>query len=166
MPRDGSYWAISTHNSHFPNFKLISFDWFLWVSFHFYRFNEQNRRFVFDPRKSEFINLGSIVERAAKLLRGVRTPILLAKRTLSSLYRGLEVKSDTDKCSLVIQQMYNNIPYGYFSRESKKAVFWLRYLDYTLQSSWPCLILILPWINFTNTSWRKWHSFHSWASNW
>lgn len=57
----------------------------------------------------EFINLGLSVECAAfeslkfiKLPRGVQRPILLAKRTLSSLYRGLEVKSDTDKCSLVI----------------------------------------------------------------
>lgn len=49
----------------------------------------------------EFINLGLSVECAAfeslkfiKLPRGVQVK--------SSLYRGLEVKSDTDKCSLVI----------------------------------------------------------------
>lgn len=91
-----------------------SSNWYLLTDFFefpstFYRFNEQNRRFAFDPRKSEFINLGSSVECAAfeswkfiKLPRGVQRPILLAKRTLSSLYRGLEVKSDTDKCPLVI----------------------------------------------------------------
>lgn len=106
MARIEPYLHIS-HISQTLNWYLLT-DFFEFPSV-FYRFNEKNRRFAFDPRKSEFINLGLSVECAAfeslkflKLLRGVQRPILLAKRTLSSLYRGLEVKSDTDKCSLVI----------------------------------------------------------------
>ena len=106
MARIEPYLHIS-HISQTSNWYLLT-DFFEFPSV-FYRFNEQNRRFAFDPRKSEFINLGFSVECAAfeslkfiKLPRGVQRPIPLAKRTLSSLYRGLEVKSDTDKCSLVI----------------------------------------------------------------